>query len=95
MADKPPPRLWRSAVAGLATLLIVCGVTTFAFFFSVTPTRWYQTTATELVGFRNGLVLQYEFETNTTTGKTTPLLPGSLCFIVSHARARAQLRLGW
>ncbi|GLI70994.1 hypothetical protein VaNZ11_016103 [Volvox africanus] len=69
--------------AAHATLLIIigAGAITFAFFYTITPTRWYNVRATELVTWRNTLILQYKFA-NATTGKTTPLLSGGLSFIL-------------
>ncbi|KXZ46619.1 hypothetical protein GPECTOR_42g830 [Gonium pectorale] len=62
-------------------LLVACGSTAFLFFYATTPTRWYQVRATELIAWRNTLILPYTFA-NGTTGRTTPLLSGGISFLV-------------
>ncbi len=75
-------RALRAAALALCCTVIAAGAISFGFFYATTPTRWFNVRATELIAWRNTLVLQYEFA-NATTGKTTPLLSGSVSFIVS------------
>ncbi|PNH07852.1 Ferric reduction oxidase 7, chloroplastic [Tetrabaena socialis] len=74
-------RVLRVAATCACWLLVLAGATTFGFFWAVTPTRWYVVRATELIAFKNTLVLDYKFA-NSTTGKTTPLLAGSVSFML-------------
>ncbi|GLC60051.1 hypothetical protein PLESTB_001568000 [Pleodorina starrii] len=69
------------AVVAAMWVLVVGGTTTFAFFFIMTPTRWFYVNAHNFIAWRNGLVLQYNF-VNATTGKATPLLPNINSFIL-------------
>ncbi|KAG2452202.1 hypothetical protein HYH02_003233 [Chlamydomonas schloesseri] len=62
-------------------LLILAGCVTFAFFWCVTPTRWYLVREAEFVVWRNSLILPYTF-INGTTGRTTPLLSGTISWLV-------------
>ncbi|KAG2427422.1 hypothetical protein HXX76_012358 [Chlamydomonas incerta] len=62
-------------------LLILAGCGTFAFFWCVTPTRWYLVREAEFLAWRNSLILPYTF-INGTTGRTTPLLSGTISWLV-------------
>ncbi|GFR50054.1 hypothetical protein Agub_g12082, partial [Astrephomene gubernaculifera] len=71
----------RAVAAAFLWLIVACGAATFAFFFAVTPTRWNSVRATELITWRNTQILQYKF-VNSTTGRTTALLSGSVSFML-------------
>ncbi|PNH12965.1 Ferric reduction oxidase 2 [Tetrabaena socialis] len=74
-------RVLRAAATCACWLLVLAGATTFGFFWAVTPTRWYIVRATELIAFKSTLVLDYKFA-NATTGKATPLLSGTVSFML-------------
>ncbi|GLC40211.1 hypothetical protein PLESTM_001015500 [Pleodorina starrii] len=74
-------RVLRGVAAAICWAVIAAGAIAFAFFYCTTPTRWFNVRATELIAWRNTLVLQYNFA-NATTGRATALLPGSLSFML-------------
>ncbi|GIL93762.1 hypothetical protein Vretimale_66 [Volvox reticuliferus] len=74
-------RALRFAVVTAMWVLAVAGLTTFSFFYIMTPTRWFYVNATDFINWRSSLVLQYRF-VNATTGKVTPLLPSTYSFIL-------------
>ncbi|GIL63792.1 hypothetical protein Vafri_17790 [Volvox africanus] len=74
-------RVLRFAVVTAMWVLVVSGLSTFAFFYIMTPTRWFYVNATGFIKWRSSLVLQYTF-VNATTGKVTPLLPNTYSFIL-------------
>ncbi|GLC52849.1 hypothetical protein PLESTB_000675200 [Pleodorina starrii] len=74
-------RVLRGVAAAICWAVIAAGAIAFAFFYCTTPTRWFNVRATELIAWRNTLVLQYNFA-NATTGRTTPLLSGTLSFLL-------------
>ncbi|GLI65959.1 hypothetical protein VaNZ11_009641 [Volvox africanus] len=74
-------RVLRFAVVTAMWVLVVTGLSTFGFFYIMTPTRWFYVNATDFLSWRSSLVLQYTF-VNATTGKVTPLLPNTYSFIL-------------
>lgn len=76
--------LVRTGLTALLWLLVAFGVGVFSFFYLVTPTRWFNVYNKELIEFRSTLVLPYNFKLNSTTGRTTPILSGTISFLVSY-----------
>ncbi|EFJ47088.1 ferric-chelate reductase [Volvox carteri f. nagariensis] len=74
-------RMLFTAACALLWLIVAGGAISFGFFYTTTPTRWYQVRATELITWRNTLILQYNFA-NATTGRATPLLSGGYSFLL-------------
>lgn len=88
----------RTGLTALLWLLVAFGVGVFSFFYLVTPTRWFIVYNKELIEFRSSLVLPYNFKLNSTTGRTNPILSGTISFLVSYfqfACYHYRTLLGW
>ncbi|KAG2497456.1 hypothetical protein HYH03_004611 [Edaphochlamys debaryana] len=81
--DPPLPALLLGTVAAGCWLLVLAGGATFSFFVCASLTRWFYVDATEVIQWRNSLVLTGDAVLpEPTTGIAAPLLPAETSFLL-------------